>query len=89
LATDLVRLYRLVTIGECRIARNNEHVGNARQINCHIVANRVSEVLLVGIIAEIKERQYDNRKARRRKTFRLAVGVLLLNLPYEANPPRR
>jgi hypothetical protein len=38
---------------------------NPRQIGRHILGYAVGEVLLVGVGAEIVEREHDNRQARR------------------------
>jgi len=63
LAADLLRIERPVAIRESSIARDDKHAREPRQIGRQILGDAVREILLVGIIAEIGERQLDDRKA--------------------------
>jgi len=65
LAADLLRIDRLVLVGEGAIARDYEHASDPRQIGRQILGDAVGKVLLVGVFAEIGKRQHDNRQARR------------------------
>jgi hypothetical protein len=61
---------RLALVGEGRVARDHESVGEAREIGCQFVCERVCEVILRLIAAEIGEGQHDDGKALRCKRRR-------------------
>ena len=61
LATDLFRADRFVPIGEGGIARDHETVPDSREVRRQILGDAVGKVLLVGVVTEVSERQYDNR----------------------------
>ena len=65
LAADLFGVDALALVGECGIARDHEHVGDPRQIGREILGNPVCEILLVGVVAKVGEREHDDRQARR------------------------
>jgi len=65
LATDLAGDDRLVPVGERSISGDHNHVRDPRQIGRQILGDPVCKVLLLGVVAEIGERQHDNRQARR------------------------
>ncbi len=64
LAADLLCVNRFASIGERGIARDHEHPADPRQIGRHILGDSIREILLVGVITEIGERQHDNRQTR-------------------------
>src|SRR6202011_135479 len=49
-------------IRERGVARDHEHTVDARQIGRQVFGNPVRKVLLLGVVAQIGERQYDNRE---------------------------
>jgi hypothetical protein len=65
LAADLLRVDRLVLVGESRIAGDHEHSRKPRQIGRQIVSDPVREILLLAVIAEVGKRQDDSRQAWR------------------------
>jgi len=69
LAADLLCVDRLVPIGERGVARNHQHARNPRQLGRHILGDAIGKILLIGVVAEIGERQYDDRQARRGERF--------------------
>src|SRR5438445_230921 len=52
LAADLLRVDRLVPIGERGIARDHEATRDPRQIGRQILGDSVREILLVGVVVE-------------------------------------
>jgi hypothetical protein len=74
LATNLLRVDRLVPVGKRGIARDHEHVRHPRQIGRQIVGDPVGKILLVGVVAEVGERQHDDRQARRSDGRRAGSG---------------
>ena len=60
LAADLLGVDPLVLLSERGIARDYDHVRDARQIGRQILGNPVGEILLLSIVAEISERQHDD-----------------------------
>jgi AraC-like DNA-binding protein len=64
LAADLLCIDSLVPIGERGIARDHEHVREPREIGRQILGHPVGEILLLRIVAEIGERQHDDRQPR-------------------------
>ena len=48
------------------ISRDHEHIREPRQIRCQILGDRVREILLIGVVTEIDERQHDNRQSQPR-----------------------
>jgi hypothetical protein len=60
LAANLLCVDRFVPVGERGIARDHEHVLDPRQIGRQILGDPVGKVLLVGVVAEIGERQHHN-----------------------------
>jgi hypothetical protein len=65
LAADPLRINRLVSIGEGGIPRDHEHIRDPRQIGRQILGDAIREILLLRIVAQISERQHDNRQAWR------------------------
>jgi len=59
LSADLLCVHRLVPIGECGVARDDEHVRNPRQIGRQILGDAVGEVALFRVVAQIGEGQHD------------------------------
>ena len=53
LAADLLCVDRPVPVGKGGIARDHEQVGDPRQIGRQIPGDRIGEILLLGIVAEI------------------------------------
>jgi len=70
LAADLLGVDCFVPISERRVARDHKAVGDARQIRRHILCDAVGKVLLVGVIAEVGERQHDDRQPWRHEGLR-------------------
>jgi hypothetical protein len=69
LAADPLCVDRLALECESGAARNHEHVRDPRQIGRDILGKGIGEMLLIGVVAEIDERQHDDRQARRRAIF--------------------
>ena len=61
LATDLLHVDRPALVGEARIARDDEQPANARQRRDDVLHHAVGEVLLLGVAAQVQERQHGNR----------------------------
>src|SRR5271166_5486393 len=62
LTADLLRIYRLVSIGKGSIARDHEHVGEPRQIGREVVGDPIGKILLTPVLAEIREGQHNDRQ---------------------------
>ena len=71
-AADLLRIGRLALVAEGAVAGDHHRAGDARQIGRQIVGDAVGEIVLLGIVTQIREGQDDNRQARRRKSVRHA-----------------
>jgi|SRR6516162_855923 len=69
LATDLLRVDRLVPIGERSVARNHQRLLDPRQIRRQILSYSIGEILLLRITAQVGERQDDNRQAWRSDSY--------------------
>src|SRR5262245_37085985 len=61
LTTNLLGVDRLVAIGERGVARDYQHVREPRQIHCQIFGDAVREILLLGVAAEVRKGQDDDR----------------------------
>ena len=66
LATDLLRIDRFALVGEGGVARDHEAAGNALEIGRQIIGDPVGKIFLVRIVRQVRERQDDDRQARRR-----------------------
>ena len=55
---------RLAFVGERRVARDDEGSSDAREIGRQALGDAVDEIFVLGIAADIGERQDDNREAR-------------------------
>jgi len=64
LAADLLRVDRIVPIGESGVPRDHEHVREPGQIGRQIGSDPVGKILLLAVIAEVGKRQHDNRQMR-------------------------
>ena len=60
LAADLLGVDPFIPVSEGRITRDHKAVCDARQIRCYILCDPIGEILLVGVTAEIGERQDDD-----------------------------
>ena len=89
LAADLLRVDRLVLIGERGIARDHEHIRDPRQIGRQILGDPVGEILLIRVVAEIGEGQHDDRQARRQRRRRTWRGGDALDAGRSATPSGR
>ena len=67
LAADLFRIDRLPPIGEGGIPRYHEHFWDSRQIRSQVLSDPVSKIFLIGIVAQVGERQNDDREASHRR----------------------
>src|SRR6478672_9211225 len=67
LAADLFRIDRLLPIGEGGIPRYYEHFWDSRQIRSQVLSDPVRKIFLIGIVAQVGERQNDNREASHRR----------------------
>ena len=65
LAANLLGVCPLVLKGERGIARDHERAPDARQIGREILGDPVREILLLTVVAEVREGQHDNRQTRR------------------------
>ena len=74
LAADLFRGSRPIPVSKRGIARDHEHIGDPRQIARHILRDPIGKILLLAIVAQIREGQHDNRKARYRTGANLGSG---------------
>jgi hypothetical protein len=63
-AADLLRMDRLVPIGERSIAGDHETVRDPRQIGRQILGDAVGKILLLPVVAEIGKGQHHDRQAR-------------------------
>ena len=61
LAADLPGVDPLVLKSESGIARDDDHIGEPRQIGRQILGDPIREILLFGIVAEICKGQYHDR----------------------------
>jgi len=61
LAADLLGVDRFVPIGESAIAGDHERACEPRQVGRQILGDAIRKILLLRIVAEIGERQYDDR----------------------------
>jgi hypothetical protein len=71
---DRLGVYRLALEGHGRVARNDEVAGNAREAGGQFVSERVDEVILRRIAAEIGEGQHHNGEMRGRNGRLGVVG---------------
>src|SRR5262249_18034806 len=61
LATDLPYIYGMTLVGEARVAGDHEQVAKARQRRGDILDDPVGEIVLLGVAAQILERQDRDR----------------------------
>ena len=59
-AANLLRVDRLILIGERSVAGDHKHVRDPREISRQILGDTVGEILLLRIVAEIGKRQHYN-----------------------------
>jgi hypothetical protein len=64
-AAELLCVDRLALIGERGLVRDHEAAGQMREVGGEIVGEAVGEIILLGVAAEVGERQDDDRHARR------------------------
>ncbi len=57
LAADLLHVHRAAPVGEARIARDDEQPADAREFGDDVFHYAVGEIVLLGISAEVLERQ--------------------------------
>ena len=55
LAPDLLRVDRLVLVGEGGIARDYEAAGDPRQIGREVLRDAIHEILLLGVVRQVLE----------------------------------
>ncbi len=60
LAADLLRVDRLVPVGESGVARDHEHVRDPRQIGRQIPGDPIGEILLFGVVTEVDKGQHND-----------------------------
>jgi peptide/nickel transport system substrate-binding protein len=65
LTADLLCINGLVPICNCSITRDHEHARDTREIGRQILGDPVRKILLVGVVAQIGEREHDDGQARR------------------------
>jgi len=65
LASQLFYISGFALEGECGIARDHERAMDARQVCGQALRHAINEIVMLGIAAEVSEREYDDRKARR------------------------
>ena len=70
LATDLPHVGRPALVGERGIAADHERAANARQVGGQAFDHAVDEIFLLGIAADIGERQHHDREPGRRNLYR-------------------
>ena len=69
-AADLSRIDGFVAVGERGSPRDDEQILKPRQLRCQILGDAVGEILLLGVLAEVRKRQDNDRQARRDKERR-------------------
>ena len=65
-AADLRCAQSATTVGISRVPRYHDHIGNARKIGRDIVGDGIRQILLITVIAEIREREHDDGKVPHR-----------------------
>ena len=70
LAADLLHVHRLAPVGEARVAGDDEDPLDPRQAGDDVVDHAVGEVVLLGIAAQIGERQHRDRRLVRQRQAR-------------------
>ncbi len=81
----------LVLVGEGGIARHDEQAGNARQLGRQVLGEPVGQIALGLVVAEIVERQHDQRRprvGRRARCRRRALGAGPRTPPGRPEPQR-
>jgi hypothetical protein len=63
LVADLLCIDGFIPIGKRGIARDHEHAREPRQIGRQILGDTIGKILLLSVVAEIGERQHDDRQA--------------------------
>jgi hypothetical protein len=63
---DLLQIGGLALVGERGAAPDHESAGDARQIGGQAFGDAVGEIFLLGIAADIGEREHDDRQPGRR-----------------------
>src|SRR5216683_2515496 len=64
LATDLLEINRFAFVAECGVSVDNERSADPRQVSGQAFGDAIDEVVLLGITAEVSERQYHDGKMR-------------------------
>jgi len=67
LAADLFGIYWFALVAEGGVAGDHKAAPDARDIGRQVIGNAVGEVFLLRVVAEIGEREHDNRKTWRRE----------------------
>ena len=65
LAADLLEINRFAFVGECGVSADDERAADARQVRGQALGHAIDEIVLLGIAAEIGERQHNDGKTRR------------------------
>jgi hypothetical protein len=66
-AADLLRVGSLALERQGGATGDNEHALDARQVGGQVLGQGVGEILLLGVVRQVHERQDDDRQARRRR----------------------
>ena len=88
LPPDLLGVDRLALVGEGGVARDDERVGDPRQVGRQALGDAVDEMLLLRAAAEIGEGQDHDREARRAGPFRRRLERNRLRLGGHADLER-
>ncbi len=64
-APNLLHVDRLALVGEGGVASNDETILQMGEIRRQIVRDRIGEIVLVGVVAQVRERQDNDREMRR------------------------
>lgn len=64
-AADLLEIDRLALVGEGRVAGDDKGAANPREIGGEAFRHAVDKGFVIRVAAEVREREHDNRQARR------------------------
>lgn len=94
-APDLLHIHRAALVGEARVPRDDEQPADARQAGDDVLDHAVGEIVLIGIAAQVDERQHGdggaggNAEARLRLFHRCVGAGLLAHGADEPKAPAR
>ena len=61
-AADPANVGRFVAVRRSRCSRDNDHVGDARQVGRDVVGNRLGKIIIGIVAAQVMKRQHDDRE---------------------------